>query len=289
VNTQDLRDLLQDRASDVDSVSSDRVAQVRGRVRAARRNRVLAGVAVAALVAVGVALGATTPGDDTRTDVPAKEGPPDARTYDVVPTLLTRLTPGSWGLSAIGFDSAPLAVVEVPRGFYGGGAALFDKQSSDTAMSQDPAAVDGPQFRWISLWTPTGVYKNPCTDQGGRWHVDSVAGMADALARQRTSSTTHAVPVTVDGHEGLYVELTAPPELDIASCKDGAYDVFESDPGTRWMNTPGMVDHYWIVEVDGRVLMLVTSTGPGVSAARAAELAGIVRTARFEPQAGTSP
>jgi len=282
VNTQDLKDLLQDRASDVDGVPSDRVAQVRGRVRAARRNRVLAGLAVAALVAVGVALGSGTPGD-TRSDVPAEQGP-DVATYDVVPTMMTRLLPGSWGLSAIGFDSAPLAVVEVPRGFYGGGAALFDKQSSDTAMSQDPAAVDGPQFRWVSFWTPTGVYKNPCTDEGGRWHVDTVAGMAEALARQRLSSTTNAVPVTVDGHEGLYVELTAPPELDIASCKDGAYDVFESDPGTRWMNTPGMVDHYWIVEVDGRVLMLVTSTGPGVSAARASELTDIVRTATFEPR-----
>jgi hypothetical protein len=284
VNTQDLRDLLRDRAPDVDDFSPDRVALVRGRVRAARRNRVIAGVAVAAVVAVGVALGATTPGAHTRSDVPAKHGPPDARTYDVVPTLMTRLAPGSWGLPPIGSVTAPLAVVEVPRGFYGGGSTVFDKQSSDTALSPDSTAVDGPQFRWISYWTPIGVYKDPCTDAGGLRHVDTVAGMADALARQRLSSTTHAVPVTVDGHDGLYVELTAPPELDIASCKDGAYDVFESDPGTRWMNTPGMVDHYWIVEDQGRVLMLVTATGPGVSASRAAELTDIVRTTRFEPR-----
>lgn len=283
MNTQDLKDLLRDRASDADGVPSDRVAQVRGRVRAARRNRVLAGVAVAALVAVGVAVGSGTPGDDTRSDVPAEQGP-DVATYDVVPTMLTALAPGQWGLPAIGSASAPLAVVDVPRGFYGGGSAIFDKQSSDTALSQDPTAVDGPRFRWISLWTPTGVYKDPCTDEGGRWHVDTVTDMADALARQRRSSTTRAVPVTVDGHNGLYVELTAPPDLDIAGCKDGAYDVFESDPGTRWMNTPGMVDHYWIVEVEGRVLMLVTSTGPEVSAARAAELTDIVRTTRFDPR-----
>ena len=222
------------------------------------------------------------PGDDTRSDVPAKHGPPDATTYDLVPTTVTPLVPGSWGLPAIGSVSAPLAVVDVPGGFFGGGLSVFDKQSSDTALSQDPAALDGPRFRSISFWTPIGVYKDPCTDEGGRWHVDTVAGMADALARQRRSSTTRAVPVTIDGHDGLYLELTAPPELDIASCKDGVYDVFESDPGTRWMNTPGMVDHYWIVEDEGKVLMLAAATGPAVSASRASELADIVRTTRFE-------
>ena len=284
MNTDDLRDLLRDRAPDADGTAPDRVAQVRGRVRATRRNRALVGVAVAALVAVGVAVGVGTPGHDTRSDVPAEPGPTDVATYDVVPTLLTALAPGQWGLPAIGTDSAPLAVVEVPRGFYGGGSTVFDKRSSDTAVSQDPAAVDGPLFRWISYWTPTGVYKDPCTDEGGRWHVDTVMGVADALARQHRSSTTPAVPVSLDGHDGLYLELTSPTNLDIAGCKDGAYDVFESDPGTRWMNTPGMVDHYWIVEDEGKVLMVVTSTGPGVSTARASELAAIVRTTRFEPQ-----
>ena len=70
MNSQDLRSLLADRAESVDTHRPDRVAEVHGRIRTARRRRAatVAGAA-AAVAALGLAA-VTLPDDTTKTQEP---------------------------------------------------------------------------------------------------------------------------------------------------------------------------------------------------------------------------
>ena len=66
------------------------------------------------------------------------------------------------------------------------------------------------------------VYRHPCRSlQGATPPGASVTDLAQALAGQELTSTTKPTRVTFDGHDGLYLELTMPTDVDFDSCEEG--------------------------------------------------------------------
>jgi len=198
---------------------------------------------------------ATTPVDDGRD------------CHDVMFSTDTPVEPGRWCIAAIGLADAPYAVFDVPSGYYGSGPFLF--------QDREPTAA-------IGYWTVESVYVNPCTRAGGP--VDpgpTVRDFAGALARQQLTTASTPVPVGIAGYGGLYVELTFPTDMHLSRCLEPTFDIFESGDGTRWDNIPGLVDSYWILDVDGRRLVLATAHEPTLPKPRLDELTGIIESVGF--------
>ena len=67
----------------------------------------------------------------------------------------------------------------------------------------------------IGYWTLDGVYADPCADTDAPPSAgDTVEDLAAAFAAQEITTTTEPAPVSVGGHDGLYLELSTPAGFD---------------------------------------------------------------------------
>ena len=81
------------------------------------------------------------------------------------------------------------------------------------------------------------------------------------MAAQKRTTTTPPVPVTLDGYDGLYVELTSQEGLDFDGCgAEGGMALWAigSDVG-RGFDFPA-TDRYWILDVEGRRVVVTAMT-----------------------------
>lgn len=278
MNSDDLRLLLAERAADVDDRPVDRVGQVRARVRTARRRRVGGAVAAALVLVVGIGVSiASTVGDPRGADPvspvdPAPTDPLDQ--YRDVPQTTTEqavpLEPGRWVVTGVGRSTMPRVALDIPYGYLGSGAVIA-------------AAGAGPT-REVGYWSPTHVQRDPCrsTDDVTPETVRTAAETAEALAAQRRSRTTRPVPVSIDGYDGVSLELRT--GIAPRSCADGAFQTFGTYDGGRWLLEAGVVEHYWILDVRGQVVLLSTTVGRGAPLSQVDELAAIVESAELEKE-----
>jgi hypothetical protein len=179
--------------------------------------------------------------------------------------------PGRYLLSVLDAPSATLLpVLSVPQGYEGieGGVGVRTDDFS----------------RYVSVWDVNSVYAHPC-DASAEPVGPSVADLAEALAAQQLRAGTDPVPVTVGGHDGLYVELTVPDEVDASACPGGVFSLW---PGRAesWEQILGQVDMVWIVDVDGQRLVFDAAYEPNASPDEVAELEEMVTTATFAPAEG---
>lgn len=191
--------------------------------------------------------------------------------------------PGAYALTARGAGSPPLAVLDVPAGYSNFGFfGLWPAGSGD----EDPASPGDP-FRAVNYWTVHGVFANPC-DRHHRSAPevgDSVEDLAAALEAQDLTSTTQPVPVSLDGHDGLYLELTVSPHVSFETCDIGYFTLWEAEPGDAQhaSESPGTVERLWILDIDGERAVLLAATAPGVSRARTEELTDMIESVEFVP------
>lgn len=177
--------------------------------------------------------------------------------------------PGRYAMTANGRPDAPWAVVDHPEPFSSlNGWAVFDETE------------DGGG---IGYWTVSEVVRNPCRAYGDDNAIgagDSVEELVAALQRQRRTRSTDPVPVSVDGHRGLSLEVHLPEGINFARCPD--YNVWESDPaGARHMGAPGEFDRLWVLDVEGEVVVLTVTAGADTSRASLDRLAGMVESAEI--------
>ena len=183
----------------------------------------------------------------------------------------TVLDPGPYVFPVIDSDGWPsmLPVVSVPPGY----AATDD--AAGVTVGDDDVDADARQLR---IWSIDSIYSHPCDTSRTTLTVGpTAADLADALAAQPMRDGTDPVPVTIDGHDGYYVELSVPDDIDIATCPAAK---FFSWPG-RWQQAPGQVDMLWIVDVDGQRLVFDAWTLPGVDPQQTTQLQNMVTTATF--------
>ena len=182
--------------------------------------------------------------------------------------------PGRYALTARGAATPPLAVVDLPAGY-----------ASFGFFAVVPAGFPDNDVLWsVQYWTVDGVFVDPCAMEDGAPDAgSSVEDLVTALDRQERSTATEPVPVTVDGHAGLYLELTSPDDLVFEDCELGYFGYWEGRPddAQHTADSPGTVDRVWVLDVDGDRVVLLVAAPPGTTTAQVDELREVVKSARF--------
>jgi hypothetical protein len=237
-------------------------------------NRARGMLTIGAVVLVVALTSCSDDGDDrsgtatATTSSPA--GGPGWRQLSPVEDGTTELAPGDYAMTANGLPDMPWAVVTVRGGF----------ANLDGWLLKDPE--DGP-VRGVGYWTVSGVDRDPCGAVPELMDVgSSVHELAEAFAAQRLTRTTRAVPIRLDGHAGLYLELHVPSDIKLSDCAPGQYNVWVSAPGGgRYLQEPGQVDRLWILDVDGNVVVFHATAVSDVSRAWRQRQTAMVESARF--------
>jgi hypothetical protein len=179
------------------------------------------------------------------------------------------LAPGCWAIRIRGVADSPFAELDLPTGFSG----------NDAWVWTNPASQD--EWGAITLLPVGDVYADPCTRSGDPTGVgSSVEDFVTALAAQKVTTTSKAVPVSMDGHEGVYLELSVPAGFDVRSCRGQGLVLWEAaseEPGAD----AGQVNRYWVVDVDGQRVVLSVATTEDATAETVDLFTGIAETATF--------
>jgi hypothetical protein len=181
------------------------------------------------------------------------------------------LAAGAYGLTANG-RSAHVAVVRAPEGYQGLGGWTF---------------VTGAPFHAMGFVTATRVPPDPCVShEPDKFDAavnpgPSVTDLARALVAQKGVETSEPVPVTVGGHDGLYLTYRVAKGIDVTSCQERAFDIFSTGPGSWWLEASRERAAIWILDVDGDRVVLAWVAVPGVTQAQMREMTRMVRSTRF--------
>jgi hypothetical protein len=109
----------------------------------------------------------------------------------------------------------------------------------------------------------TGLPLHPCRDHTTRVVGPTVSDLAEGLRRQPLLDVTKPVPVSLDGHRGLYLEVTIPDGIDAESCVDDRVSLFESGGPDGYAWQEGYVGRWWILEVDGQRMVVMPQCDTG--------------------------
>lgn len=187
------------------------------------------------------------------------------------PTSQANLEPGRWAVTPSGSRDVPLAVVDLPEGLNGGGEYIW-------ASPEDGGWI-------LGYWTVDQVYLDPCTRKGtfDTRKLKFPDIWVEALAAQRRTETSQAVPVTLGGYDGIYVELTAPTNLDYSTCRGKRLTIFDTTARGvhHWIADPGVVERYWVLDVDGERVVLTGAVSPETTASQSEQLEQIVESVQF--------
>jgi hypothetical protein len=234
-----------------------------------RRTRTVGVVAVAAAV-TGFAWLVGVPGTERSQGPVGPVGTPDSSRTGPTDLVGVRgpLEPGRYSMAAWGPDGdtrLPRAIVEVPRGYFSNGGWAVD------------AGGPGESDQWgeVMVWPVARVSADTCDDTPTTRVGPTVRDLARALADQTGSTTTEPRPVTLDGHRGLYLELTTPDTN--AGCTSHA--LWRSSPELVYgQDTGRIVHHLWLLDVDGTRLVVAVSNYPDQTPRQHQELIDIAKT-----------
>jgi hypothetical protein len=226
-------------------------------------------------IAAGILTACSSSGDDgpargdlpTSTPVPASTGTPSPS--------FGALEPGKYVLSTFDpdFDASYRITMDLLDGYEG--------------VDGGPVNGGSGNGQGISAWTVGNVYAHPCHWVGTLLDPPagpSVDGLVEALASQPQRHASRPTDVELGGFTGTFMEMTVPAGIDLAGCHDGQFRTWV-DPaleGARWLE-PGQRDLLWIVDVDGRRLVIDAALGVGTSAQDRADRIQMVESIRIEP------
>ncbi len=248
--------------------------------RAHRRSRArLAGTSLVATAAVagaawlgglpGVDRGAR-PVDPVKTPDTARVQPRD------MAGLEGRLEPGTYSMPVwedVDGAGLPRVLVELPEGYFTNGGWVIDAGS---------ATLEPDEFGEVSVWQVGRAVPDPCTSTEQAALGNGVRDLARALVSQPGQTTTTPRRVTLDGRRGLYLEVTAPRDAELAGCDGGKYALWATGSDSVYgQDTPGVVNHLWILDVDGNRLVVAVANYPDQTEEQHRELLDIARTMRF--------
>jgi Tol biopolymer transport system component len=188
---------------------------------------------------------------------------------------------------------------------------LLAKGEEGTVLADgDGGTVSADNF-WESaiIYTSTTggilVYDDACLREHpvANSPARTAAEVAAALAAQPGRGASVPEDVTVGGYPGKMVTLHVPDDLAISpvtepdgftyasfdDCRQGEYSSYtlEGLDGVgagswRWHQGPGQIDTFWIVEVDGAIVIIDAMYRADTPAERIEEMRAIVESATFE-------
>jgi hypothetical protein len=174
-----------------------------------------------------------------------------------------------WGR---GYRSLPRAVVEVPAGYGSPGGWVVDRGADG----------DPEQYGDVSFWTVAGVVRDPCEGVATEDPGPSVRDLAGALRAQPGHRTTKPRAVDVDGHPGLYLEVTLPGQEQLNGCHDSEQMLWRTDAGDGYgSGIGGSVSRLWILDVKGTRVVMVAGTTPNETPEDVADVLAIAASVHF--------
>lgn len=259
--------------------------EVRGQIDRARQRMVVgpwampsistvARVAVAAVLVLGIALGAENLLPDQR-GIGGPEPTPTATASPVLLPPIGDLDPGTYRIERTGVTTVPFALA-IPAGW----------STINYAILGIP---DDQLFRVaVSPWVVESVYADACHWRDGLSEPrpgPTVAGLARVLAAQGSRVSTARTDVTVGGYAGEMVEFSIPDDLDIDACDDATLRMWPDVDGGEggYHYGPGQRDRVYIVDVDGARFVLHAMWLPSASADELAALESVIDSIRFYP------
>jgi hypothetical protein len=137
----------------------------------------------------------------------------------------------------------------------------------------------------LTFWDVAKVYPTGCRWQG-KPKIDpgrTVDGLARALAARPLRHASRPTNVALAGFRGKYLRWSVPSRIDFSSCGQG---YFESWTGRgwasdRWQQGPGQVDRLWILDVNGKRLVIDANYLPSATQGQRTELNRIVHSIKF--------
>ena len=217
-----------------------------------------------------------TPVSDDASTTPPAETPTTDGPTDMV-GLDGPLEPGLYSMAVWGESDQtgplPRAILDVPEGYFSNGG--YDLDAGRDGVTDD-------QFGQITVWHATHVLADPCQRRTTADVGPTVEDLARALVNQ-TGPSSQPRPVVLDGHRGLSLEVTVPPDADLTDCTDENYTLFgeRKGDGTYSLSTPGVVNRLWILDVDGTRLVVVASLFPDETDELHQEQITLAESARF--------
>jgi hypothetical protein len=228
---------------------------------------------VLAVTLAGLAMGAAACSDDKA------PGAPTGPDYEAPPAAMSPVGPGRYAFAAMGDEEErlPLTVVDVPAGFVADSNFLLLASPDNGEVPADDLSLTA-----FTVWAVSGVYTDGCHDvDSPRLHeVRSAGEVAELLRRapgMHVSAPTHA---SIGGHDALYFEFTTG-AVDYSKCNGGSFAFFEADPGTAHVETAGVLERWWVFDLDGIPVIVGTAAGPEAEPAQVDAIRTIAETAQF--------
>jgi hypothetical protein len=144
--------------------------------------------------------------------------------------------------------------------------------------------AEPPSGAAISFWTVGNLVADPCHPEDGLLEPPvgrSAEDLADALTNVPGYQATQPEAVSLQGFDGLFLELRAPTET--TTCTDGVLKLWETD-GRQLGQGPGEKSLVWIINLDGVRLVIVASHHADTTDETVAELHSIVDSVAFESE-----
>jgi len=257
----DTRDLLRRGVGDYEPATDafERILVRRDRKR--RNQRVGALVVALAIVAMGVATFLRAYGSD---QVPAAQ------------------PPGMISLAGdiLGDTDHGIFVAEAPEGW----------------STTNGVGLTGPNASLleVSVWNIGKIPSDPChwdgTMQRAGGTVDKVVA---SIGSQQLRNATEPLDVTLAGYEGKYMELHVPSDMvvhgdaDFKGCDERGnghtdFVMWVARSGAEgYARVPGQTDMVWVLDVEGRPLVVDASYSPGATPYQRQQLEAVVESLRF--------
>jgi len=256
----DTRDLLRRGLGDYEPTEGGLELVLRRRDRRRRNQRISAMIVVFAILGIGAAVFIRAYGS---------EGVPAA-------------PPATVGLAGdIRGDSKRRSfVIAAPQGW----------------STTDGITMKGPNADVLemSVWDVGKVPSDPCHwDQSMHRAGGTVDKVVASIRAQQLRHATEPVDITLAGYEGAYLELHVPADMivhgdaDFKGCDERANGHTDFVNGIArsgaesYEEVPGQVKMLWVIEVDGRPLVVDATYSPDASAEQVRELESVVESIRF--------
>jgi hypothetical protein len=244
-----------------------------------------------AAVVVAVAAAALSLNNANQPGVGGQPSPPPSQTPTETPTAPPSATPvPSESPGAGGVPEGPFAVagglpitVTIPAGGW-------TYNSDLPAFGKGEEVANLPEAA-ILLWSfPAGtefyVYGDPCRLESTRPDSPVITSdeIATALAAQASRDASAPVDVVVGGHAGKSIILHVPDDAAPDACEGGefaSYGIPGDDP-TRFHQGPGQIDEFWILDVDGAIVIFDAMYRPDTPPDLVEEMRSIAESATFD-------
>lgn len=145
------------------------------------------------------------------------------------------------------------------------------------------ASACQPENAGLDFWDVDNGYADSC--EGTMLDPalgPSVEEFVEYLRTHPRLTVRTTADVTIDGHQGTYVETVA--DSDLSDCRSGLLALFfNRDGGIYARNAPeGGVDRMWVLDVEGRRLVIDVFSAPEATDAQIADLVDIAESVDIE-------